>query len=133
MTLALFNALAQDAKVFPGADEQTPSRAHYFSWINNAWEGLTEAQTLINLEFFKWLHDEYGMWPWTAMPLTPATSIRRANMARRKARGSGKSLSAGLVPLPKRPGHGLPARDVGGAGRVRRHAEGGTATDRDDD
>ena len=61
MTLALFNALAQDAKVFPGADEQTPSRAHYFSWINNAWEGSTEAQTLINLEFFKWLHDEYGM------------------------------------------------------------------------
>ena len=54
-------ALAADEKIFPGATEQTPSRAHYFSWINNAWEGSTEAQTLINLEFFRWLHDEYGM------------------------------------------------------------------------
>jgi hypothetical protein len=52
---------ADDARVFAGADEQTPSRAHYFDWINNAWEGSTEAQTLINLNFFKWLHDEYGM------------------------------------------------------------------------
>jgi len=56
-----FVCLAADTKVFPGASEQTPSRAHYFSWINNAWEGSTEAQTLINLEFFQWLHDEYGM------------------------------------------------------------------------
>ena len=48
-------------KVFPGADETTPSRAQYFSWINNTNEGTTEAHTLINLEFFKWLKDEYGM------------------------------------------------------------------------
>ena len=48
-------------KVFPGADETTPSRAQYFSWINNTNEGATAEQTLINLEFFKWLHDEYGM------------------------------------------------------------------------
>ena len=41
--------------------EQTPSWAHYFSWIHNTWEGSTEEQTLINLEFFQWLHDEYGM------------------------------------------------------------------------
>jgi hypothetical protein len=47
--------------VFPGADEGTPSLAQYFSWINNTNEGSTEAQTLINLDFFKWLHDEYGM------------------------------------------------------------------------
>lgn len=39
-------------KIFPGADERTPSKAMYFSWINHAWEGTTEAQTLINLEFF---------------------------------------------------------------------------------
>jgi len=44
-----------------GADESTPSRSHYFSWINNTNEGSTEAQTLANLDFFKWLHDEYGM------------------------------------------------------------------------
>jgi hypothetical protein len=48
-------------KVFPGADQNTPSRAQYMTWINNTAEGSTEAQTLINLDFFKWLHDEYGM------------------------------------------------------------------------
>ncbi|MCK5055626.1 MAG: hypothetical protein KAT34_03160 [Candidatus Aminicenantes bacterium] len=47
--------------VFPGADENTPSRSQYFSWINNTNEGATEKQALINLEFFKWLHTEYGM------------------------------------------------------------------------
>ena len=53
---------AQDgAKYVPGATEETPSRAHYFSWINNTNEGATEKQTLTNLNFFKWLHDEYGM------------------------------------------------------------------------
>ena len=45
----------------PGATELSPSRSQYFSWINNRNEGSTEAQTLANLEFFKWLHDEYGM------------------------------------------------------------------------
>jgi len=44
-----------------GADESTPSLSHYFTWINNTNEGSTEAQTLANLDFFKWLHDEYGM------------------------------------------------------------------------
>jgi hypothetical protein len=48
-------------EVYPGADETTPSRAQYFSWINNTNEGATETQTQINLEFFRWLHDEYGM------------------------------------------------------------------------
>ncbi len=48
-------------KIFPGADEKTPSRSEYFSWINNTGEGSTENQTITNLEFFKWLHDEYGM------------------------------------------------------------------------
>jgi hypothetical protein len=47
--------------VFPGADERTPSRAQYFSWINNTNEGATEAQTLTNLQFFRWLRDEYGL------------------------------------------------------------------------
>jgi len=47
--------------VFPGADETTPSRAQYFSWINNTNEGATAEQTMINLEFFGWLEREYGM------------------------------------------------------------------------
>jgi hypothetical protein len=47
--------------IVPGATESSPSRSQYFSWINNRNEGSTEAQTLVNLEFFKWLHDEYGM------------------------------------------------------------------------
>jgi len=50
-----------EKKVYPGADERTPSYSQYFSWINNTNEGSTEAQTLVNLDFFKWLHDEYGM------------------------------------------------------------------------
>ena len=54
-------AAASDKAVYPGADERTPSYSQYFSWINNTNEGSTEAQTLVNLDFFKWLHDEYGM------------------------------------------------------------------------
>lgn len=50
-----------EKKVYPGADERTPSKSQYFSWINNTNEGSTEEQTLANLDFFKWLHDEYGM------------------------------------------------------------------------
>lgn len=55
------SAIPAAGKVFPGADERTPSRAEYFSWINNTNEGSTEKQTLINLDFFKWLRDSYGM------------------------------------------------------------------------
>jgi len=62
-------------KIVPGATELSPWRSQYFSWINNRNEGSTEAQTLANLEFFKWLHDEYGMqlelmstWPIGAAP-----------------------------------------------------------------
>ncbi|MBQ3860364.1 MAG: hypothetical protein II779_07535, partial [Clostridia bacterium] len=38
-----------------GADRRTPSIPQYFSWINNTWEGSTERQTMINLDFFDWL------------------------------------------------------------------------------
>lgn len=56
------NLFAQNRNpVYPGADEKTPSKAQYFSWINNTNEGPTEAQTLINLEFFRWLYEEYEM------------------------------------------------------------------------
>jgi len=54
-------AATNEKTVYPGADERTPSYAQYFSWINNTNEGSTEAQTMVNLDFFKWLHDEYGM------------------------------------------------------------------------
>ena len=56
----LVNLNAQ-IKVFPGADENTASKAQYFSWINNTNEGTTEKQTQINLDFFAWLKSEYGM------------------------------------------------------------------------
>jgi len=44
-----------------GADQATPARAQYFSWVNNTNEGATAEQTQANLAFFQWLHDEYGM------------------------------------------------------------------------
>lgn len=44
-----------------GADNLTPSVPQYFSWINNTNEGSTEEQTLINLDFFRYLKDTYGM------------------------------------------------------------------------
>ncbi|MFG0252559.1 MAG: hypothetical protein ACF8NJ_06770, partial [Phycisphaerales bacterium JB038] len=44
-----------------GVTETSPSRSHFFDWINSQYEGSTEAHTLINLAFFNWLHDEYGM------------------------------------------------------------------------
>ena len=53
--------IAQNKQVYPGADERTPSRAQYSSWLNNTNEVATEEQTLINLDFFRWLHDYYGM------------------------------------------------------------------------
>jgi hypothetical protein len=54
-------ALHAAPAVFPGAHENTPSRAHYFTWINNTNEGPMASQTAANLTFFQWLHDEYGM------------------------------------------------------------------------
>ncbi len=44
-----------------GADNFTPSVPQYFSWINNTNEGSTQEHTLINLDFFKYLKDTYGM------------------------------------------------------------------------
>lgn len=48
-------------KINRGADQRTPSRSQYFSWINNTNEGSTEEHTLINLEYFKWLNKKFGM------------------------------------------------------------------------
>jgi len=52
---------AADDEVFPGAHERTPALSEYASWINNTNEGPVEEQVLVNLDFFQWLHDEYGM------------------------------------------------------------------------
>ncbi|MDR2463867.1 MAG: hypothetical protein LBD30_08840, partial [Verrucomicrobiales bacterium] len=60
LTMSL-SAAARAEFPLAGADESTPSYAQYFSWINNTNEGSTEEQTLGNLAFFRWLHDEYGM------------------------------------------------------------------------
>lgn len=57
----LFIQVKAQEKVFPGADEKTPSRAQFFTWINNTNEGADEEQTRINLDFFAWLKSEYGM------------------------------------------------------------------------
>ena len=51
----------EKTKQSSGADEKTPSLPQYFSWINNTNEGSTEKQTIINLDYFKWLYDYYGM------------------------------------------------------------------------
>ena len=59
LTLVATNVGAQHPTA--GADEKTPSHSEYFSWINNTNEGATEKQTLINLDFFKWLNRRYGM------------------------------------------------------------------------
>ena len=44
-----------------GADEKTPSKAEYFTWMSHTNEGPSEAQTYAELDFFQWLHDTYGM------------------------------------------------------------------------
>lgn len=44
-----------------GASQRTPSRSEYFSWINNTNEGATEAQTMANLAFFRYMKETYGM------------------------------------------------------------------------
>jgi hypothetical protein len=68
MCLAMFFPLSGQApqanapqSVFPGADENTVSQAHYFTWINNTSGGAPERQTMINLDFFRWLRAEYGL------------------------------------------------------------------------
>jgi hypothetical protein len=48
-------------KVFPGADNKTPSVAMYFDWVNRNWRGSNETKALTGLDFFKWLNQAYGM------------------------------------------------------------------------
>ncbi len=51
----------KDVNPITGAGEHTPSIPYYFSWINNTNEGSTERQTLINLDFFRYMKETYGM------------------------------------------------------------------------
>ncbi|WP_373494678.1 hypothetical protein [Aquiflexum sp.] len=46
---------------FKNIEETSPSKSMYFDWININWYGGNEQKVLRNLEFFKWLHDDYGM------------------------------------------------------------------------
>lgn len=68
-----------------GADETTPSRAQYFSWVNSTNEGSTEAQTLTNLAFFRWMRDRFGMqldiYAWDAGNLDGADKLYAADRA----------------------------------------------------
>lgn len=54
------NSLAQEYPV-AGADEKTPSKAEYFTWMSHTNEGPGEEQTYAELDFFQWLYDTYGM------------------------------------------------------------------------
>lgn len=57
----LFNVQSFGQKKSKDVNELTPSRSFYCSWLNNTWEGPNEQQTKANLNFFKWLHAEYGL------------------------------------------------------------------------
>ncbi len=48
-------------KKYSGADQRTPSKSQYFSWINSTNEGSTEYQTMVNLDFFAYMQKTYGM------------------------------------------------------------------------
>lgn len=62
LLLIVCNVNGQSAKkVFPGADNKTPSVAMYFDWVNRNWRGSNETKALTGLDFFKWLDQDYGM------------------------------------------------------------------------
>jgi len=61
LVIVLITTNTSAQKVTAGATETTPSSSQYCSWLNNTNEGATVEQTLINLDFFKWLKDDYGM------------------------------------------------------------------------
>jgi hypothetical protein len=64
LTIAVLLSFLQQARSQESVNainETTPSKSIYFSWINHAWEGANEYQTLVNLNFFKWMHTNYGM------------------------------------------------------------------------
>lgn len=57
---SVFPVQAQINGLF-GPDSTYPSQSYYFDWISSQYEGTTEDQAMAQLEFFKYLHDEYGM------------------------------------------------------------------------
>ena len=58
--------------------EKTLPKSEYFSWINNTMEGSTEKHTLINLAYFNYLKEKFGMqldiYAWDAGNLDGALS-----------------------------------------------------------
>lgn len=60
--MSFFQGISQEIKypvVTPHEDK--PSKSIYFDWININWYGGNETKVLSNLQFFKWLHQEYGL------------------------------------------------------------------------
>ena len=72
----------ENKRPISGADEKTPSYAQYFSWINNTNEGSTQEHTLINLAYFQWLKETFGMqldiYAWDAGNLDGASGTYQA-------------------------------------------------------
>ncbi len=58
---AVFMPAVHAQNIQGGATETTPSHSEYFSWINNTNEGASAKQTSVNLDFFRWMHDTFGM------------------------------------------------------------------------
>ena len=54
-------AAVQEQDPIPAPGERAPSVAYYFDWINSQYEGSTEAHALVNLDFFRWMRDRYGL------------------------------------------------------------------------
>ncbi|WP_297088292.1 hypothetical protein [uncultured Draconibacterium sp.] len=61
MVLSVISNAQQVGNKYGTVTEKTPSIPQYFSWLSHMNEGMEEAQIMSQLEFFKWLHDEYGM------------------------------------------------------------------------
>jgi len=59
--MTVMSEILKKTKATSGADELTPSKAQYFSWINNTNEGSTEAHTHANFDYFEWMKEKYGM------------------------------------------------------------------------
>ena len=57
----LFLAILATSHLSATPQERRPSTAYYFDWINSQYEGSTEAHSLTNLEFFRWMHETHGI------------------------------------------------------------------------
>ncbi len=58
--LVLLSCARQQKKAEP-ITEKTPSKSNYFDWINSEWPGSHQEKVMSNLDFFEWMHNDYGM------------------------------------------------------------------------